>query len=189
MIYHWLAREKEKRLFFWHLVTDVMPSYSWKCTNMTRSRIIKNSKMFLPWIILLAKNVCIPYFSMLPLETKGSSRDWGKMINVWSTWMKVCFHHLMTVHARTTEIKSWHVWSVICQHGIWKQGGYRHSHQLNFAFSLLQSAFFATNFSLKKRDPNLELFWLENEGVTTRGHENFLGTFVATITKPPPPEV
>ena len=35
---------------------------------------------------------------------------------------------------------------------------YTCSHQLNFAFSLLQSAFFATNFSLKKRDPNLELF-------------------------------
>ena len=39
-----------------------------------------------------------------------------------------------------------------------EQASYRHSHQLNFAFSLLQSAFFATNFSLKKRDPNLELF-------------------------------
>ena len=35
---------------------------------------------------------------------------------------------------------------------------YTCSHQLNVAFSLLQSAFFATNFSLKKRDPNLELF-------------------------------
>ena len=50
-IIDWHERKK-KRLFFWHLVTDVMPSYSWKCTNMTRSRIIKNSKMFLPWIIL-----------------------------------------------------------------------------------------------------------------------------------------
>ena len=69
-----------------------------------------------------------------------------------------------------------------------EQGAYRHSHQLNFALSLLQSGFFAI-FSLKKRDPNLELFWLKNESVITRGHKNFLGTFVATITKPPPPEV
>ena len=63
------------------------------------------------------------------------------------------------------------------------------SHQLNVALSLLQSAFFATNFSLKKRDPNLELFWLENESVITRGHENFLGTFLVIITKFPSPEV
>ena len=48
---------------------------------------------------------------------------------------------------------------------------------------------FQSNFSLRKRDRKFELFWLENESVTTWHRRNFLGTFVATITKPPSPAV